>query len=84
MGVGNNASTQLDSLQAQYNMNAKIGSIVTEMKNLTNEVRAGNISSQRLQEINLIIQDLQRDLEVAKQIQEALKKAMEKVNEMPR
>lgn len=84
MGVGNPASTQLDMLQAQYNLNGKISDIIGGMKGLTDEIRKGNVTSQRLQEINMLMQELQRDLEAAKQALESLKKAMEKINEMPR
>ena len=82
MGALNAKSNQSDNLQSQQNLNARTSEIITNMKSLTDEVRGG-AKGERLQQIQLIMQDLQRDMEVMKQMEEAMKKAMESVNKFP-
>ncbi len=83
MGIGNNtASNQIDNLNAQFDLNKRTSKIVTDMQGLAEEVRNG-AKGERLQQIQLLMQDLQRDLEVMKQMEESMKKAMESINKFP-
>lgn len=72
-------SQQQDMFDKQIALNAKTGNILSEMKKLADQAQGTN-SSEELQKIQIKLADLQRDLDVMKQIEEKIAKAMEAVN----
>jgi len=72
-------SNQQDSFNAQTKLNDKSGQILKDMHKLTEDAQ-GTTDSAKLQQIQLKMGDLQRDLDVMKQMEEKLAKAMETIN----
>lgn len=72
-------SQQQDMFDKQIALNAKTGNILGQMKSLAEQAQNTN-SSEELQKIQIKLADLQRDLDVMKQIEEKIAKAMESIN----
>ena len=72
-------SQQQDMFDKQVALNKKTGNILQQMKDLADQAQGTN-SSEELQKIQIKLADLQRDLDVMKQIEEKIAKAMEAVN----
>ena len=81
--AGISPSRQKDMFDESLNLNNKTGAILDEMKQLAKDAQAGNITSQKLQQIQIKLADLQRDLETMKQLEEKMAKAMENMNKFP-
>lgn len=72
-------SQQQDMFDKQVALNKKTGNILQQMKDLADQAQGTN-STEELQKIQIKLADLQRDLDVMKQIEEKIAKAMEAVN----
>lgn len=75
---------QQDMLNAQANLNGATSKMLTRMQELAKEVADINPetdkeASAKLQRLQLMIANLQRDMEVLKQMEEKLAKAMETI-----
>ena len=73
-------STQVDMFNKQSSLNAKTGSILQQMQTEAAKAEGGNVSAEDLQKIQIKLADLQRNLDVMKQIEEKIAKAMEAIN----
>lgn len=72
-------SQQSDMFNSQVGLNAKTGQLLDSMKQLATDAQNAK-TSEELQKIQIKLADLQRDLDVMKQIEEKIAKAMESVN----
>ena len=72
-------SSQQDMLNAQVSANNKTQEIISQMRSLAKQAEGTNDATE-LQKIQIKLQDLQRNLDVMKQIEEALAKATQTIN----
>lgn len=72
-------SQQQDMFNSQIGLNQKTGQLLDSMKQLATDAQNAK-TSEELQKIQIKLADLQRDLDVMKQIEEKIAKAMESVN----
>ena len=75
----NQVSSQQDMLNAQVSANNKTQEIIGKMRDLAKQAENTNDAT-TLQKIQIQLQDLQRNLDVMKQIEEALAKATQTIN----
>ncbi|MEB3329504.1 MAG: hypothetical protein VKQ33_09760 [Candidatus Sericytochromatia bacterium] len=75
-------SNQQDMYNSAANLAARGAQISTQMTNLAQEA-AGGVGQERLTQIQIQLQDLQRQAEMIKEIQGQLKKNQETNNKSP-